>query len=435
MEPFYFDFHFLHLFGSFRKIIFKNSLRILKMATFKAVVLKGKNDLKNDGTTNIKIRITHKSKVEYISTDYFIQPRFMDNKQGIVSGGGNHDYLNLQLTNKIQKYRLVCIELGEKLDYMTVKEIKNSFTTTKQDEKHLDFFTYAEMLIENTIVTGTAESYRSLLDSLEKFVRVRKLFFSSINLIFLKNYELFLRKRGVGNGVINYMSAFRSIFNKARDFYNDEDLGIIKIPHYPFKKYEMPKRKVKSKDHVLELEQLKYLIKFKSDDKNKTFATDMFMLMFYLIGIEAKDLFFLKKPKRGRVMYDRFKTGGEFSIKLEPEAIQIIDKYKPEGKSPYLLNVNEHFQHHKSFYRKINSHFHGDDSHNIQGIFNNIKVTTKWARHTWATIARNDCRISKDDVALCLGHKDIDNAVTDTYIRYDYSIIDECNRKVIDFIS
>ena len=36
------------------------------MSTFKAVVLKGKNDLKNDGTSNIKIRITHNRKINYI---------------------------------------------------------------------------------------------------------------------------------------------------------------------------------------------------------------------------------------------------------------------------------------------------------------------------------------------------------------------------------
>jgi hypothetical protein len=62
------------------------------------------------------------------------------------------------------------------------------------------------------------------------------------------------------------------------------------------------------------------------------------------------------------------------------------------------------------------------------------KITTNWARHTWATIARNNCRIPKHDVALCLGHEDTNNRVTDMYIKYDYTIIDEANRKVIDII-
>jgi hypothetical protein len=63
------------------------------------------------------------------------------------------------------------------------------------------------------------------------------------------------------------------------------------------------------------------------------------------------------------------------------------------------------------------------------------KVTIKWARQTWVTIARSECRINKDYGLLCLVHEDTDNKVTDMYIKYDYSIIDESNRKVIDFIN
>jgi hypothetical protein len=33
---------------------------------------------------------------------------------------------------------------------------------------------------------------------------------------------------------------------------------------------------------------------------------------------------------------------------------------------------------------------------------------------------------------LCLGHKDMDNRVTDIYIRYDHTIQDAANRKVLD---
>jgi hypothetical protein len=63
-----------------------------------------------------------------------------------------------------------------------------------------------------------------------------------------------------------------------------------------------------------------------------------------------------------------------------------------------------------------------------------VNFTTNWARHTWATIARNDCRIPKDDVALCMGHEDQDNKVTDIYINYDYSIIDEANKRVLNLL-
>nr|WP_255480233.1 hypothetical protein [Mucilaginibacter sp. E4BP6]NYE66977.1 integrase [Mucilaginibacter sp. E4BP6] len=33
-------------------------------------------------------------------------------------------------------------------------------------------------------------------------------------------------------------------------------------------------------------------------------------------------------------------------------------------------------------------------------------ITFYWARHTFATLARNKCRMSKDDVAQVLNHVD-----------------------------
>lgn len=49
---------------------------------------------------------------------------------------------------------------------------------------------------------------------------------------------------------------------------------------------------------------------------------------------------------------------------------------------------------------------------------------------TFDTIARNDCNVSKDDVALCLTHQSRIK-ITDTYIKPDYSRIDEVVRKVV----
>ena len=61
-------------------------------------------------------------------------------------------------------------------------------------------------------------------------------------------------------------------------------------------------------------------------------------------------------------------------------------------------------------------------------------ISTYYARHSWATIARNNCGVSKDDVHLALNHIDNDLKVTDLYIEKDWSMIDNANRKVIDFI-
>lgn len=55
------------------------------------------------------------------------------------------------------------------------------------------------------------------------------------------------------------------------------------------------------------------------------------------------------------------------------------------------------------------------------------------SRHSWATIARNECEVSMDDVSICLNHKS-GHSVTDTYVKKDWSVIDRANRKVIDFV-
>jgi site-specific recombinase XerD len=136
------------------------------------------------------------------------------------------------------------------------------------------------------------------------------------------------------------------------------------------------------------------------------------------------------------VNYVRAKTGKEYSIKLEPEAIEIINRYKG---TDLLLNMADRYKNSQDLIKYINMEVKNIGRAIQEELQKEDKdatfpteISSNWARHSWATIARNDCRINKDDVALCLGHEDMDNKVTDIYIKYDYSIIDRSNRKVID---
>ena len=59
-------------------------------------------------------------------------------------------------------------------------------------------------------------------------------------------------------------------------------------------------------------------------------------------------------------------------------------------------------------------------------------LSTYWARHTWATIAAS-LDIPKETISHALGHGN--DTVTDIYIDFDLSKVDEANRRVIDFIT
>jgi len=56
------------------------------MATFRVTIKR--NEKRLDGTANIKIRVCHNKKTRYIATDYYIPPKYFDDKTGTVKTGG-----------------------------------------------------------------------------------------------------------------------------------------------------------------------------------------------------------------------------------------------------------------------------------------------------------------------------------------------------------
>jgi integrase len=142
--------------------------------------------------------------------------------------------------------------------------------------------------------------------------------------------------------------------------------------------------------------------------------------------MNAVDLYHLtrKDIRNGRVDYNRSKTEGRrkdnafISIKIIEEAKPLLDKYIEKLPVRYF-------------------HYDGLDTALSEGMKQLRKltgipgITLYWARHTFATIARNACRISKDDVALALNHVDDEHRTTDIYIEKDWGIIDEVQIKVV----
>ena len=68
--------------------------------TIKAVVKD--RELRSDGKVNIKLRITHRRRSMYFSTNQYILPEYFDNNSGLVKPNHtNADYLNLVIRTKI----------------------------------------------------------------------------------------------------------------------------------------------------------------------------------------------------------------------------------------------------------------------------------------------------------------------------------------------
>jgi hypothetical protein len=106
-----------------------------------------------------------------------------------------------------------------------------------------------------------------------------------------------------------YMRDLRTLFNAAREKYNNDDLGIIRIPHYPFGKYKVGSPPLTKKRNI----SAKLIIKIRDcktkENSRGELAKELFMLSFYLCGINAVDLYHVTRNNitKGRLEYNRSK--------------------------------------------------------------------------------------------------------------------------------
>ena len=115
------------------------------------------------------------------------------------------------------------------------------------------------------------------------------------------------------------------------------------------------------------------------------------------------------------------------SIKIEKELLPYLERYKDQL-GDRAFNFFLRYASHDQFNHKLNQ--------NLKEVGKMIgvnEINMYFARRSWATIARNECGVSMDDIAFCLNHKSGHN-ITDVYVQKDWEIIDRTNRKVIDYI-
>lgn len=407
------------------------------MATFKAVILKGQINVK--GETNIKVLITHKRKTAYLSTKHYVKPTQMG-KDGKVKYHPNAPFINKDLGLTILEYQRKILQQDRDINSMTVKDIKDLLTSSANI--NIDFYAYAEKRIEELKKNGkqTYISYGDSINRLKEYAKAGVLPFSNIDKRFLEGFEQFCREKGRKiNSIAIYMRSIRAIFYSALDELNQEGQEPY-IKNNPFRKYKIKIEPTKKRS--LDIGTIIKIRDAELTNPHEIVARDIFILQFYLIGINIKDLFYYKLPVKDRIEYNRYKTKRPYSIKIEPEAWEIINKYIGQkyllkfadncGVKPNKAHVRNPFRYYdqRAFNKMVNL--------KLKDIASDLNITepvsTYYARHSWATIARNSCGISKDDISLCLGHKDPSKSVTDIYLNESINIIDKSNRKVLDLL-
>lgn len=397
---------------------------------------------RKDGTCPLKLAITHKGNTVLVSLQIYLLPEYWDPRKQEVVKDKRKSVYNEVIRRRLVLAENVILRLGEKgeLASLSASELKkrieagdNSEPAPAEIARPLVKDVFLQF-IDTCRTEGTKTIYRHTLERIAQFADPNTLTFEEIDASWLRRFEATLSENNKVNTISLHLRNLRAIFNRAID----EE--IIPQGMYPFRRFKIKKESTPKRS--LTVEELRMLRDYPCEEWQEKWR-DMFMLIFYLIGINTVDLMALTEVQKGRVEYRRAKTHRLYSIKVEPEAQAIIDKYKGTN---HLLTFADQYADHGDFRRRMNAALkkigplEWVDNRSQTHPKKNKKqynalfpgLTSYWARHTWATIAAS-LDIPKETIAAALGHGG--NTVTDIYIDFDQRKVDEANRKVIDYLN
>lgn len=379
------------------------------MATIR-VYLDRRRKLK-DGTYPIKLVVQHINNI-MLSTPFTANEKEWGNDK-FKSSALNYKARNSYLNNFYAKIENIILDL-EKDDELKKLSDKQLKSTLLDEDSKVNFFSVFSKYANSRNADRTKEIYRYTQELVFSFDKNAT--FETVNRDWLTRFENSLSPNSI-NSIAIHMRNIRAVFNYALD----EEL----TTNYPFRKFKI--RREETPHLNLDFKEMKRIIAYSG--RFEVFR-DFFMLSFYLIGMNLKDILMIKKADyiKGRIMYRRLKTGELYNIKVYPEALEIIEKYK--GKDDLLLSFIDMYKDYSGFKRAVN--YSLKKLQDDEGVINE-KLSTYYARHTWATMA-GELDIPKETISAALGHR-IGSKTTGIYINFDQRKIDVANKQVIDYIS
>ena len=400
------------------------------MAIFKAVVRRPRKD----GFWQVYIRVGVGVKVGYITTDKYVTSKGLSKTNEIT------DPYVLQYCSSL------IIEYNDKLNRKdtsrwTVRQILEYLRTA---DTELCFSEYARLHIDRMIDRGqerNARNYQLALQHLERFCGTTKIMFDELTSPtvnrWIQTLELTKRAKEM------YPVCMRQVFKAAIMEYNDYDNGLIRIKTNPWAKVKIPAADRTEKLAISPEMCREFFSAPLPESKMKSplpeFGRDVAKMILCLAGINTVDLYELRKEdyQDGRICYRRAKTRkvrrdeAYIEMRVEPILLPLFEKYKADESDPYLFNFHTRMTSSDSFNANVNTGLRKVCE--SMGMQKDEWFSAYTFRHTWGTVAQNDCGATIDEVAFAMNHSN-GHAVTRGYIKLDFSPAWELNKKVIDFI-
>lgn len=315
-------------------------------ATVNVVLFKSKT-LAN-GEHPLMIRVCKDNKKKYKSLGISIHPQFWDfDKNKPRKNCPNKEQIQTLISDNIKDLS------GSILDFKTENK---EFTATKVIErvKEPSLKKTVEQLFDSEInrLQGEgrlkyASTYKELKASLLNFNMHLDIYFSEIDINWLKRYEAYLRIKGLADNSIGVrFRTLRTLFNKAISE------NIVKSDYYPFKAYKVSKLRKGTVKRAITKADIELIINHKVESDYSQLAIDLFYFSYLSGGINFVDMAYLTYDNivDKRLIYIRKKTKKLIKLPIQDKAMDIVKKYK--SNNSYIFPILSEF--HKTDIQKAN---------------------------------------------------------------------------------
>ena len=389
------------------------------MANFSIVIVPTKK--LSNGRHRIRIAVAHHSQTRYISTQFTLDSASQI-KNGRVVRHENAANMNACLRKLINEYEeivtsisyLPAISCTELIRIINYEQKRKGITFQSVAKEYMDFMKGEER----------EKSYKLYKIASERFIKYMKGDFPLIQLtpLHIQEFANVLHGENLADTTVRiYLTLIKVILNYATK------MNYVTYSIHPFILFKMPTSNVRELDlSIDELKRIRDVHLFKS---SLLIVRDIFMLTYYLGGINLRDLLAYNFKDKDYMRYIRHKTRNskkgenEIVFALQPEAKVIIDKYLT--KDGYLKFGKY------SSYRQIYSLIfrHIGKLSILSGI--KKKVTYYSARKTFAQHGYN-LGIQIEKIEYCIGHSMKNNRPIFNYIKIMQEHADKVFREILD---
>lgn len=388
------------------------------MATLRITTLKTRKTA--EGKFPILIAVSHHGDTRYITTEIVIND-LSEFENGKIAYKKDANILNKRLDYILNEYKDILKCIPDTTIYNCV-QIKEILINTHKQSKMVTVKEWFEKRIHDFEKEGRL-SYASMNRyTLDKILAI----LGNITLQSISVSSIYKFKNGIKD-LANATQQMRLTQFKARinEAINEH---MVKYDEHPFKGTTMPRSTPKLLD--ITIDEFRKILNYQTEWKTKKLAKDIFLLSFYLGGINLADLVKVTFDK-DYIEYERQKTvlskeGNKIiRFSIPEQAKPIIAKYK--GKNG-KLDFGYKFSY-SNFQRYLNAR--------LKGLAKETNIDEKHfsyysARKTFSQFAF-ELGVKTEVIEYCIGQSMKENRPIFNYVRVMQRTADAAIRRVIDY--